>query len=586
MRHLRHFAISRSPRYRRCLAGTVCAVLLTASSLAGQGAFGTPARAADDPASRPTRLSPKTTDPDAPRRPSIRVEKLEDPGTDAVGLLSRSNGGFGADMWRGSDRQEITAYLGTMPVTAALPERASLIRRLLLTTAVPPAGEGTLSDLVSIRLDRLYAMGRLGDLAGLARLARNDKPNSIRIEAEVAGLLLDRRTEEACALVQRYIAVKPGRFLNRALLVCTRLTGKAEDVERLVAILREDDAKFDPALVALAGDAPDKVDGETLGKIDPLKLALAIGVKAPVPAGWAKTDAPALLRAIALFAEVPVEARLRAAENAFAAGAIGEKSMGDIYLAATGKSAEDPGAIDFRDYGPMARARYYSAAAAAGGARRVDILGRWWVMARGAGDFALSARLSAPLLDGISPTNAMKDQAPLAARVLFFAGRADDATAWYRVIAKAPFKDIEQEDDLALIAWIAGANDHGWTTARLRRWIVRRTEGPGGRALAGAVFAVADALGLPADSRALWLPAVDANARLSAAGTRWYAIQRAAENRELGEALVRLQVTLGEVPLVKAAPNDLRQTVRVLRTLKLENEARRLALQTLIARGL
>ncbi len=86
--------------------------------------------------------------------------------------------------------------------------------------------------------------------------------------------------------------------------------------------------------------------------------------------------------------------------------------------------------------------------------------------------------------------------------------------------------------------------------------------------------------------RDVWMATVDEKARLSAAGARWYAIQRAAENRQLGEALVRLQVTLGEQPLVKAPPNDLRQVVRVLRILKLDAEARRLAVQILLAKGL
>lgn len=581
MRHLRHFANLRTAT----ALVAVLPIVLGAAASVGLA----PVHAADDrpgAVGPPASLTPRGDRPAKAKRPAIRIEKLDDPGTDAVGLLSTSNGGFDADMWRGSDRQEVSAYLGTMPVTAALPERLSLMRRMLLTTAVPPAGKGTLSDLVSIRLDRLYAMGRLSDMAALARLAKIDKPNSIRVEAEIAGLLLDKRTDEACPRVRRYIANKPSEFLKRALLVCLRLTGEREEMARLLAILREDDPDFDPGLVTLIGGDPKAVDAEKLGAADPLKLALAIGVGAPVPSAWTKTDTPALLRALALFAELPVGTRLAAAEAAFAAGAIGRKALADIYVAATGDAKDDPGAVALKDYDAMTRARLYAAARAADGWSRMAILGRWWVLSRAAGDFGPTARLTAPLLDGIAPTQRFKDQAPLAARVLFFAGDVDAAMRWYRLLADAPFKDIEQEDDLALLAWIADAKEPGWTAERLRRWLARHSASARGREVTGAAFALADAFGLPPDRRDMWMAAVDERARRSAAGRRWYAIQRAAENRQLGEAVVRLQVTLGETLLVDASPNDLRQTIRVLRQLKLDAEARRLALQVLLAKGL
>lgn len=535
---------------------------------------------------RPIPTGPRTARPAEAKKPSIRIEKLDDPGTDAVGLLSRSNGGFGADMWRGSDRQEVTAYLGTMPTTAAVPERSSLMRRMLLTSAVPPPGEGTLSDLVSIRLDRLYSMGRLSDMAALARLAKIDKPNSIRVEAEVAGLLLDRNADEACPRVRRYLTNDPSDFLKRALLVCLRLTGKKDELDRLIAIMREDDPKGIPALMMLAGGDEKTIDSSKMGDIEPLKLSLAIGVGAEVPPKWAATKDPALARALALHAKLPVTARLAAAERAFAVGALSHKEMTDIYLAAAAGQKDDPGRVSLKDYDAMARARMFAAAKANDDWTRMSILGRWWVLARARGDFASAARLTAPLIAKLAPNRQYMDQAPLAARVLFFVGETDKAARWSALLTKSPFKDIEQEDDLALLASIAGAKDTGWNEARLRRWLARRTGGDAGRSLAGAAFAMLDGFGVAAERRKIWMAKVSDDARLSAAGSRWYAIQRAAENRQLGEALTRLQVTIGDTLLAKAPPNDLRQTIRVLRQLKLEAEARRLAVQVLLVKGL
>ena len=132
-----------------------------------------------EPLGPPIQLTP-LGDPNAPadanqRRDvqGIQVNPLAATANDAVGTLEPAEGGLGPDVWSGMSRSQV---IRAIPELYALPASLTLRelqRRMLLTAARAPVEQGVgqpTTDLVSVRAERLWAMGELDGLAGLLKL--------------------------------------------------------------------------------------------------------------------------------------------------------------------------------------------------------------------------------------------------------------------------------------------------------------------------------------------------------------------------------------------------------------------------------
>ncbi len=103
-----------------------------------------PGAALDEPAPAPPGVGPR-----------IRVEYLQEVDPEAVGLLEEAQGGFGAGMWKGTPRIVVERLLPRLPTDLTGRAGRALVRRLLLSTAQPPAGDDKGANLVALRVDQL-----------------------------------------------------------------------------------------------------------------------------------------------------------------------------------------------------------------------------------------------------------------------------------------------------------------------------------------------------------------------------------------------------------------------------------------------
>src|SRR5690606_8899123 len=101
-------------------------------------------------------------------------EELRAPDANGIGLLDDAKGGFGLDMWEGTNPLLVQRLMPALPVAVPSPTARSLQRRLLLSITappVPPEGERqTPIPLLKLRADKLMSMGETEALLQLLEI--------------------------------------------------------------------------------------------------------------------------------------------------------------------------------------------------------------------------------------------------------------------------------------------------------------------------------------------------------------------------------------------------------------------------------
>jgi hypothetical protein len=247
----------------------------------------------------------------------IQVDNLQVVSPDSAGILSAENGGFGVDMWHGTSMTEALHLLQALPPRIASRTLASLVRRLLLTSAEPPMGEGNGEQLAVSRLQRLSAMGdyaaALDLLSIMPRQGRG--PGLLRMEAELRFLSGDHIA--ACSLVGDEVRRSSAEFWQKALVFCQVLSGEPEKAELGITMLREvgaeDEIFYHLAEVMIQGEAAEFNDFKAP---TPLTLIMLAQAKTVISPANLSDMSPGALRMAALNARLAAPIRLLATEGA------------------------------------------------------------------------------------------------------------------------------------------------------------------------------------------------------------------------------------------------------------------------------
>ncbi len=117
----------------------------------------------------------------------VTVSVLGGVDADAAGLLPTSVTGLPRDLW-GLGRTEEIARLIAVERTDALPALRSLMTKLLLAEATPPADGGGRGFLLLARVDKLLAMGALDQAQALLDAAGKDNAETFRRAFDIAML--------------------------------------------------------------------------------------------------------------------------------------------------------------------------------------------------------------------------------------------------------------------------------------------------------------------------------------------------------------------------------------------------------------
>jgi len=606
--------LMRSPIYWAHRALVAPAVVMAIVMVAAAPA----ARAADETALQgPTTLGPTTlvpleggaaalqTAPVNPDRPAIEVNPLGDISLDSVGVLGPDSGGFGQDLWRGTNRAVVESMLRRLPGDVRSPTSRELARRLLLTIAIPPAVPSGApmpkgSSLLALRADRLAAMGEVDGLNELLAVVPSRVDNETMARVRVDGLLVAQENDAACRQIRSGISTYHGKpYWQKAMVFCNMVAGDTDKVMLGVDLLRELGAADDPVFLTLAsavvGGNPEVPAN---AELTPLHLAMLGTAGQPIPRSAIRQASPALLVAIARLPKADMEARAQAAELACAAGLLTGESLAQIYGEFSFAPEQLANAISTFESGPgpMARAMLYQAASAQSiPATRAEVL-RVALQPNGASSdgtndvYQAVVRAFLPLLLEVPASPDLAWFAATAGRALYAAGQFEAASSWFAVgrqeamlnpqaatavAALWPYSrlagDVALTTDGSLAAWSAMLGTVG-DTAQARR-----------QALLRAAFqALGEQDSLPWNTIAA---AADVPARPLPAAALLYALQEASESQRMGETVLLTLVVLGTAGPADSHVLALSASIAALRRVGLEQEARALAIEAALANG-
>lgn len=538
--------------------------------------------------SAPTPLRPTAPIPAAPQRqaPSgFSVESLKAPDGQGVGVLDPKQGGFGIEMWDGTPRAMVTRLLPRLPAATPSPALRDLMRRLLLSTAIPPAGAG--ESLLLPRIERLWAMGEIAGMLKLLDALPAAALDETLQRYRVDGLLLRGEDAAACGLLP---ALREGKDTDGAAAqlsaFCDALAGRTAQAALTAAWLRErglGDGAFFTLLEAMTG-SPGSPD--SLPQPRPLHLAMARAAKAALPADAASAEQTAILAALAGHVQAPLEARVVAAEKAHDLGAIDPEVLRRLYSEVTfgGEAASQSVDDAAEPAGWRSRALLFRIAQTqtAPGAR-AEILAKALAAAARRGRFVAAARLYGPLLDSLAPDPKLSGFAGTAVRALLAIGRRDLAGRW------APLCPPMAAPVWPLLRLVEPHDDDPPAPGQLAGWLKQRSPLPAaaGRRQAALLFGLLDALGqkVRIDDWLELMTGPPQEATIMPQPALWHGQRLAAEDLRLGETVLLALVSLGDGFPETVDPTAVYRVVAALRLVGFDDEARAVALEAALAHG-
>jgi hypothetical protein len=565
-----------------------------------------------DPA-RPTPLQ-GPRQPVAPGRASdapIEVGVLNELDPSVVGLLDDPHGGLGTTMWQGTPRARVEALLPRMPMGTVSPVMQDLARRLLLTTALLPAGPPVAPTLLGLRVERLMAGGRIDEVNELLRVAAARVNDPALARADIDAMLLSGDFGGACQKVPALMLADPTPYWLKTIAFCRALDRDTAAVALATSLLRDQGHVGDEAFFVLIAALP--ADGgapavTTLVDPTPLHLAMLRAANQPVPADAVAGAKASILRVIATAPRadtttVPREA-IEAAERAESTGALDAATLADIYAAVSYTAAQIQDALKMaaREKGALTNALLYQAGQVwTDPSQRAQALQVAWTAAKAEGMFGTAARVNLVSLRQIAPSPELLEFAPHAARAALAAGDVALAWSWLELAMRqagtiTPQGANTQAISIAAQLWplLQLADPEGArqrSSARTAAWwqeLPRVSEGPEAdkRALLYTLFG---ALGAPVLHEA-WEPLLmNGPLKVSAfapAPALSNALAAAAAGERVGETVLLALLMLGDVGPEGADGAAHTQSIHALRAIGLEKEARALAVEAALGHGI
>ncbi|KAA5605005.1 hypothetical protein F1188_13290 [Roseospira marina] len=533
-----------------------------------------------------------------------------------IGLLTPRVGGFPDTLWEGTPGARVADLLAVLPVGTTSPVMADLRRRLLLSVQRAPVGLDTL-DLLRTRLDLLAAAGASADdiMALAAPVGRDARVDRLRLRA----LLVDADDRRACALARSVRARYPDPIWEKATIHCDLLDGRRDAALLGLSLLREMGADTDASggrafsllverLAGLNSPAPDRMAGAT--PVAWRLLRRLPDVKAPPDA--VDPSAPWTARALALAEQGgPPTVRAAAAETAAAAGAVSLETLGAVWagLAIDSRDLETP--VSQVVQGGTARARALAYAILFRETNPTKLAeGLLYPLetsrARTPGLYPTHARLYAPLIRDIPVEPRVPSLLGEAAgRALYTAGALEAGRAWlHRLEAQGRAGDTDAEDAAALVWPLARLADpavgDAVPTDRLAYWRQARAARLGGASHSRetldrdhvVLLSLLEALGADI-GEAHWLPVRTNRVFVEAltvtgghtAPDDLAALEQASAAGRLGETVALVLNALGPDGPAGASLETLRGVIRGLRSVGLDDAARRVAVEAFAVDG-
>lgn len=431
------------------------------------------------PESPPPQNAPSGGDRLPESRTGIEVNPLRGLDPQEFGVLNAATDGFTRDMWAGTSAALVAHLFDQLPGAIASPSIRDLLRRALLTAAMPPEPEAPTVNLAARRVSQLQSMGLLGSASSLLAVApRRESDAALRL-LHVENLLIRNEVVSACAETRR-----PGNDLAKAawqqlLIFCHAAEKNFSEASLGAGLLSESADPVDPLFLLLIDSlVSDEVPVvETVDRPTPLLLAMLAHAKVPFPAGSLEAVPPALLAMIAASPETDLDVRLAAAERAVRYGAMTTDRLSKLYAGAPFSGEDLDSALSTAQAARSPRGRALLFQAASGQnvpTARAEVLQRALDFAMEDGLYPLSIRLYRAMLETMTPSVELSWFAADAVRALSALGRADLARPWMNGLRYQSVRDPAAKQALqslwAIATLAATPETAGGVIGSLEEW--------------------------------------------------------------------------------------------------------------------
>lgn len=563
-----------------------------------------PPAAGTDPAAAPVFAPPPEARPtpvqEGPAtRPSIfgaevQVRPLAEVDPSSSGLIYPQNGGFPPDLWLGSSRQTIQPLLARIPASLS-PAAQLMAQRLLFSAAEVPEGAIEGPSFLEVRIERTLALGRLGELEGLTGMAGRLAASPGIQRAAIAGRFLTGATERACASVAELIAQQADEETLKANAFCRAMGGDRAGAELSAALLREqgiaDKGFF--SLLAAQNDRGAKLEG--VDARSALHLAMLRAARRPVAPEYVEAALPGGLWSLAELQAGPPAPMLQAAERAMGLGVLLPQDLARAYGAVTFSPADLGNAVNAARALGDARGNallFQAASAAPVAGQRLELINAGYRAYSAGHGRVHAARLYGDLMRGVPPVREFVWAGQTAVRILLLAGDLVGARAWHNLVFQSPDGDRRGAALTAAYLQIADPEAPFRPQSWLEDWLAMREQGTDRQEREGQavlLLTLLDALGyeVPTDLwQRLYAQAPAPAGAAPASPVLLRGLTSAAEAGRLGETVLFALLVLGEEGPAKLDATALAAVIGALRKVGLERDARALAMEAALLRGL
>ena len=502
----------------------------------------------------------------------MEVQQISELNAWTVGALSRANGALPSDIWSRSDPAFLAQAFNRLPAVYDSPATLALARRVLLSGADAPRG-GDADAAARRRFEALGKMGAADELATMASGAGSASTDVAIAQYAAQAELARNQRAQACNRGRAAVAgeqVPP--FLLRLRAYCAAVAGDRAASDLALELARAQNAAdaWYTGAVAAAGGAPGaRPPAARYDNSLAVQLSIAGGLR-PGPNPLANSSTLALV-ALARNEQAPQPQRVQAAALAFRRGVISSAEARTI-LAAT--PAEITAALP-----PIATA-LRQVTAAPGSIEAAAAIAGVLRSATAYVDFAAASRF-------FKTDIAALQSAPDGASAVLFARAAlaaGDAQLGQRLVASARQAGGDEAAlaplDAALVALTGAGNAQG--SMAMQR---RIDQAPSAQARGAARdVAILAALGAPLEGSAqafLFANAPQGGTRADTGAM--LALASAVERGAVGEGALLAVVAAGEAGPARLDAESVERIVRALRGLRLEDDARRVAADAILA---
>ena len=193
---------------------------------------------------------------------------------DAIGLYDPTNGGFEANLWDGSNIEDIAYLINTAPVESTSSTLTNLVKNVILTTAAPPDKSNSDSlSFLNLKSDFLISRGYYKNISQLFSLLNSDEINDILSDGMIDNLLIYNQYKRICNSNSNLISER----LNDLYFVsfCNAMSANRLTLDLNISLMRDDD-NYDEEYLSLLSEIiySDEIKAENLKEINLINLNL------------------------------------------------------------------------------------------------------------------------------------------------------------------------------------------------------------------------------------------------------------------------------------------------------------------------